>query len=141
MRKAIVMAAIAMFAISTMADGTNTVIVTVTNTVTDITVDIGTVTVSGTVEADVQTWLDSLPNIYLTTYVDEVRTNPDTGESVTITKPVKTLISETMQEKMSRVLKGIAVAELRSRLKALWQAREDEKVRETIDEFVDPITE
>ena len=141
MRKAIVMAAIAMFAISTMADGTNTVIVTVTNTVTDITVDIGTVTVSGTVETDVQTWLDSLPDIYLTTSVDEVRTNPDTGESVTITKPVKTLISETMQEKMSRVLKGIAVAELRSRLKALWQAREDEKVRETIDEFVDPITE
>ena len=108
-------------------------------TAADITVPLGSVTVPSLAVQDVLAWLDTQPDLYTYTTVEEVRTDPNTGEQVTITRQVAVKVPETPQAKLSRIMRAQAIAQTRAGVKQVRQAREDALAAAAVEAEPDPI--
>jgi len=110
----------------------------------DIVIELGSVTVPDAAVEDVQAWLETQV-LYQTETTIETRTNPDTGESVDVEIQTQVLVVETPKDKLVRLMRAAAKAEVRDAVQALRQARADAAAQAAaqaeMDALADPVAE
>ena len=89
----------------------------------DIDVDLGNLVVPDAAVESVVEWLAS-EVLYATTYTTETRTDPDTGEIVTIRTRVQTVVAETPLQKIRRIAGAGAKSTVVSKFQAWHQAKQ-----------------
>lgn len=90
----------------------------------DITVSLGNLVVPSAAVANVVEWLDS-EVLYKTAYSNEFRTNPDTGEIVTVRTRVQTVVAETPKQKIVRIASTAARETVVSKFRAWHDAKQE----------------
>ena len=90
----------------------------------DIDMDLGNLVVPDAAVANVVEWLAS-EVLYATTYTTETRTDPDTGEIVTIRTRVQTVVSETPLQKIRRIAGAGAKSAIVSKYSAWHDAKQE----------------
>ena len=106
----------------------------------DVVVDVGSVTIPDAAVADVQEWL-ATDVLYTTVTTIEVRTDPDTGESVNIEHKTKVVVPETPKQKLLRIMQAAAKKAVRDAVRQLRQDRATAAATAEINALPDPVTE
>ena len=107
----------------------------------DIVVPLGSITVPDAAVADVAAWLNTQPDLYTIRYVEEVRTDPDTGEEVTVQREVRTIVPETPKAKLARIVRVQVLQQLRAAVRGMRQERANAAAQAEVDALPDPIAD